>query len=323
MEIRQLEAFNAVVTSGNVTAAGRLLGRSQPVVSRQISDLEAELGFVLFERTRPTITLTAHGADFYQESRGVLVDLQQLEARARDMRSGHVRPLRILVSTDLARGLLPEVLARMNRFGPVFRQRLIVDEVIHETTATEVLESQVDFALVSLPIAGDVLQVHWCGHAPCQLALPVRHPLAAQESIKLEDVRDTDVITLLGRYRMRYHLTHSLARATAGQTRRHIEVGSQRTALSMVRAGLGVALMDPFSICGVSLDGVVLRPVVADIPYRIGVVSQASRELTEDAQRLILGVHRHVVDMIPGYVDTDSNGMPIGEMRRSVASRAV
>ena len=42
MEIRQLEAFNAVVTSGNVTAAGRMLGRSQPVVSRQISDLEAD-----------------------------------------------------------------------------------------------------------------------------------------------------------------------------------------------------------------------------------------------------------------------------------------
>lgn len=323
MEIRQLEAFNAVVTSGNVTAAGRMLGRSQPVVSRQISDLEAELGFVLFERTRPTITLTAHGAEFYQEARSVLVDLQQLEVRARDMRSGHVRPLQILASTDLARGLLPEALARMNRFGPVFRQRLIVDEVVHETTAAEVLESRADFAFVSLPIAGDALHVHWCGQAPCQLALPNFHPLAAQEVIKLDDVRDTDVITLLGRYRMRYHLTHSLARATAGQTRRHIEVGSQRSAFAMVRAGLGVALMDPFSMRGVPLDGVVLRPVVANIPYRIGVVSQTSRELTEDAHRLILGVHRHVLDTIPGYVDTDFNGLPLGEIRRPATVRVV
>lgn len=323
MEIRQLEAFNAVVTSGNVTSAGRMLGRSQPVVSRQISDLEAELGFVLFERTRPSITLTAHGAEFYQESRGILVDLQQLEAHARDMRSGQVRPLRILVSTDLACGLLPEALARMNRFGPVFRQRLIVDEIVHETTATEVLESQVDFAFVSLPIAGDVLQVHWCGQAPCQIALPSFHPLAAQEIIKLEDVRDTDVITLLGRYRMRYHLTHSLAGATADHTRRHVEVGSQRSALSMVRAGLGVALMDPFSVRGVPLEGVVLRRLAADIPYRVGVVSQASRDLAEDARRLLLGVHRHVMDVIPGYVDTDHNGLPISEMRRPTAPRAI
>jgi DNA-binding transcriptional LysR family regulator len=181
----------------------------------------------------------------------------------------------------------------------------------------------VDFAFVSLPIAGDVLQMHWCGQAPCQLALPSFHPLAAQEIIKLEDVRDTDVITLLGRYRMRYHLTHSLARATAGHARRHIEVGSQRSALSMVRAGLGVALMDPFSVRGVPLDGVVLRPLAADIPYRIGVVSQASRELAEDARRLILGVHRHVMDVIPGYVDTDANGLPISEAKHPMAQRAI
>jgi len=87
MEIRQLEALNAVVTSGSVTAAGRLLGRSQPVVSRQISDLEGELGFVLFERTRPTITLTESGAEFHREIRGILTDLQQLESRLPGMRS--------------------------------------------------------------------------------------------------------------------------------------------------------------------------------------------------------------------------------------------
>src|SRR5690606_36997393 len=71
MEIRQLEALNAIVTSGSVTAAGRMLGRSQPVVSRRISDLEAELGFLLFARTRPAITLTEEGAEFHQEVRGI------------------------------------------------------------------------------------------------------------------------------------------------------------------------------------------------------------------------------------------------------------
>jgi DNA-binding transcriptional LysR family regulator len=278
---------------------------------------------VLFERTRPAITLTVQGSEFYQEVRGVLVDLQQLEARARDMRSGHMRPLQILVSTDLAWGLLPEAVARMNRSGPVFHQRLIVEEVVHETTASDILESRADFALVSLPVAGDGLHVHWCGQAPCQLAMPAWHPLAEQPTVSLEDVHNTDVITLLGRYRMRYHLTHSLAQATAGQPRRHIEVGSQRSALAMVRAGLGVALMDPFSLRGTPLDDIVLRTVAVDIPYRIGVVSQVSRELSEDAQSLILGLHRHVTDTIPQYVDTDPNGLPVSDTRRTALLRAV
>ena len=68
MEIRQLEAFAAVLTAGSVTAAGRLLDRSQPVVSRQVQELEQALGFNLFLRTRPQVTLTEKGREFMTRS---------------------------------------------------------------------------------------------------------------------------------------------------------------------------------------------------------------------------------------------------------------
>ncbi|CAM5786204.1 LysR family transcriptional regulator [Castellaniella caeni] len=310
MEIRQLEAFNAVVTTGSVTAAGRLLGRSQPVVSRQISDLEAELGFVLFERTRPAITLTESGGEFYQEVRGVLADLQQLDARVLGMRSGQVRPLRVLATTDLAHGLFPEALAQIDRFNPVFRQKLILEEIIHEATQREIQACRADFALINLPIDTEGLHVHWCGQAPCLLALPAAHPLAGHDALQLEDVRDTDIITLLTRYGMRYYLINSLIQATANGVRRHLEVASQQTALSMVRAGLGVALLDPFSIRGALLDGVVVRPLLSGIQYRIGVVSQQAHALPEGAQRLINGLYGHVRTVVPLFVDTDVNGLP-------------
>ena len=312
MEIRQLEALNAIVSSGSVTAAGRMLGRSQPVVSRQISDLEAELGFTLFARTRPAITLTEQGIEFYQEVRGILADLHQLESRVQGMRSGQIRPLRILASVDLARGLLPESLARMDRFSPVFRQKLSIEEVVHEMPPGALSEGRADFALLNLPVDADGLRVHWCGQAPCMLAMPAAHPLAARDGIILEDIRNTDVITLLNRYRMRYHLTSSLVQATAAESRRHIEVGSQQTALSMVRQGLGVALIDPFSIRGAQLDGIVLRPVQTDISYMIGAVSLATHELPEGAQRLIQGLHLHVQNSIPHYIDTDPSGLRPG-----------
>lgn len=135
MEIRQLEALTAVVASGSVTAAGRLLDRSQPVVSRQISDLEQELGFVLFARTRPTITLTSQGVEFYQEVRSVLADLQQLETRAQDIANGAAHPLRILATSDLLHGVLPHALARVDRFNPVFQRRLVIEEVSHDAVA--------------------------------------------------------------------------------------------------------------------------------------------------------------------------------------------
>ncbi|MDY0309944.1 MAG: LysR family transcriptional regulator [Castellaniella sp.] len=317
MEIRQLEALNAIVTSGSVTAAGRMLGRSQPVVSRQISDLEAELGFMLFARTRPAITLTEQGAEFYRDVRGILADLHQLEARARGMRNGQVRPLRILASADLARSLLPEAVARMDRFSPVFRQKLIIEEVVHEAPTSAIVDSRADFAFINLPIDTEAVRVHWCGHAPCLLALPAAHPLVSRDTVRLGDIHDTDVITLLNRYRMRYHLTSSLVQATAGETRRHIEVGSQQTALSLVRQGLGVALIDPFSIRGVQLDDVVLRPIETVVPYMVGVVSQATHELPDGALRLIQGLHRHVQNSVLHYADTDPSGLHQSMSRQS------
>ncbi|MFT0533694.1 LysR family transcriptional regulator [Castellaniella hirudinis] len=309
MEIRQLEALNAVVTSGSVTAAGRLLGRSQPVVSRQVSDLEAELGFVLFERTRPTITLTEAGVQFYQDVRSILADLHQLQSHVMGMRSGEIRPLRILATSDLAQGLLPVALALVDRFNAVFPQKLILEESVYEVTARGILERRADFALINLPIDIEGLQVHWCGQAPCQLALPAAHPLAGQPIIHLEDIHNTDVITLLGRYRMRFHLINSLVQLTSRDKRRHIEVSSQQTALSMVRAGLGVALIDPFTVPSFAAGDIVVRPIATDIPYRIGVVSPVGHLLTEGASRLIRGLYTHVRSTVPQYLDTDVNGL--------------
>src|SRR5690554_7731289 len=107
MEIRQFEAFAAVHASGSVTAAARLLDRYQPVVSRQLQDLEQELGFTLFTRTRPQVTLTEQGRQFLEEVRNVLTGLQQLEARSREIAEGRAQPLRLASSLSLSAGLMP------------------------------------------------------------------------------------------------------------------------------------------------------------------------------------------------------------------------
>lgn len=317
MEIRQLEALMAVVTSGSVTAAGRLLGRSQPVISRQVSDLEQELGFILFTRTRPTITLTSQGEDFYQEVRSVLADLQQLEARAQKIAAGQTQPLRVLVTSELAHGVLPDILAQIDSLSPVFQQTLVIEEVVHESVGSALIEGRADLGLINLPIDDEQCRIHWCGQAPCLLALPADHPLAEQDMIRLESLGNTDVITLLGRYRMRYHLTNALLRITEGYPRRHIEVSSQLIALSMVRAGLGVALIDPFTAMGARLDRVVLRSIDVQIPYIVGAVSHQNRRLPDEASRLINGVRAFLRQRIPTFLETSTDGLPGGGSARS------
>ncbi|HWL28837.1 MAG TPA: LysR family transcriptional regulator, partial [Burkholderiaceae bacterium] len=152
MEIRQLEAFAAVYSAGSVTAAGRLLDRSQPMVSRQIQDLEQELGFVLFARTRPMVTLTEQGRQFYDEVRNVLAGLQQLDARSREISRGQSRPLRIAATPSLGASLLPAVIGRLEDREPVFEQQMHIDTMQPDQVVQVITEGKADIGLITLPM---------------------------------------------------------------------------------------------------------------------------------------------------------------------------
>src|SRR5579862_5031537 len=117
MELRQLEAFAAVITTGSVTAAGRLLGRSQPAITRLIQELEAEVGYPLFTRNGPRVTPTEQGILLYEEVEHVLAGLHQIEKRADEIARGESRPLRIAATSALAAGLVPVALARPDVVG--------------------------------------------------------------------------------------------------------------------------------------------------------------------------------------------------------------
>ncbi len=77
MDLRQLEAFAAVMSAGSVTAAGKMLGRSQPSVTRVIQELEQELGFALFERSGPKVTPTHKAFMMYGEVESALLGIRK------------------------------------------------------------------------------------------------------------------------------------------------------------------------------------------------------------------------------------------------------
>lgn len=101
MELRQLEAFAAVMSTGSVTAAGKLLGRSQPAISRLIQDLEAEIGYALFTRSGPRVSPTEQGFLLYEDVEHTLISLRQIRTRAEEIARGEARPLRLAATLSL------------------------------------------------------------------------------------------------------------------------------------------------------------------------------------------------------------------------------
>lgn len=88
MELRHLRYFVAVAEEENVTRAAARLHISQPPLSRQIRDLEAELGIALFEHSAKAVRLTEAGQVFLNEARAVLQRVNEAVQTAKAIATG-------------------------------------------------------------------------------------------------------------------------------------------------------------------------------------------------------------------------------------------
>src|SRR5690554_4894312 len=311
MEIRQLEAFSAVHAAGSVTAAARMLDRSQPVVSRQIQDLEHELGFTLFTRTRPQVTLTEQGRQFLDEVRAILAGLQQLEMRSREIAGGVARPLRIAASFSLGCSLLPAALADMGDRAAIFERKLNLTVMPSGTIVQALIDGHVDAAFTSLPLELGRCRLHWSAQAGCQVALPETHPLAGAAVISPMQLASDMVITPSNASRMRHRLATALLHPSRAQGERQIVTSSTMSAIMMVRAGLGVALVDPCLAEHVRPEGVVYKPLDSYVPYLFGAITHQDRPPSAEALRLIEAVQQYAFRHIPQLTEGDESGVPL------------
>ncbi len=133
MELRHLRYFVAVAEEENVTRAAERLHVSQPPLSRQIRDLEDELGVTLFERGAKSLRLTEAGRAFLGEARAVLDRVEQATNVVRAIGSGSTGELQVGFAPSLAVDILPRALRQFQIEAPAIRVRL------HDLSTEEML----------------------------------------------------------------------------------------------------------------------------------------------------------------------------------------
>ncbi|AOI84793.1 LysR family transcriptional regulator [Burkholderia cepacia] len=289
MELHQLEAFSAVMSTGSVTGAGELLGRSQPAVTRQIQELEADLGYALFDRHGPRVTPTRRAFLLYEEVERSLVGLRAIEARARALGDETAEPVRIAATPSLAATLVPAALAALpdDAQAPHYQLRSeSAEHVVHE-----VLAGTADIGVVTLPMAHAGLDVHWIAQTPCVAVLPAGDPLAAQPRIALRDLARRRIVTVANRHRLRQRIDAAFAAARV-DARVFIETNASLNAVMAARAGIGIGIVDPATGVALPVDGVVARPLDVDIPFAFGVATPAGKARTAAVDALLDALHR-------------------------------
>lgn len=301
MEIRQLEAFAAVMSTGSVTAAGRLLGRSQPAITRSIQELESELGFALFARSGPRVSPTERGFLLYEEVEPVLLGMQQIRASAAVIGREGSRSLNVVATPALAAGLVPAALAA----DPALPAQIHLHSASPEKVVHAVLTGAAEVGVTSLPLEHRGVAVHWIGEVQCVAALAADDPLAAADTVPLAACAERALVTMQNPYRLRQLVDRALQDAGIAVPRR-IDTNTSLNALALVRAGLGLAVLEPVTAYGMPVDGVAVRPIDVPIPFHFCVITPQGRPPTPAVQSLTEQLALAAARLLPGFVRRDA-----------------
>ncbi|WP_437318945.1 LysR substrate-binding domain-containing protein [Sorangium sp. So ce385] len=259
MDLRHLRYFTAVAEERHFGRAAQRLGIAQPPLSRQIQDLESELGFSLFDRSRRRVELTPAGAVFLAHVRRVFDALDLAVHEARRASVGETGRLVVGYLSSLAYSGITELVRAFRTDFPSVE--LALREMPPQEQIEALKDGRIDVGFVRAPLNDPRLASECVRREPLLVALPADHPLAGRRRIALELLsREPFVVFPRQRGSAFFDLVVGLCRE-AGFTPRIVQEALHLDILSLVAAGFGVSIL-PESIKNIRRGGLALRPIV-------------------------------------------------------------
>ena len=243
MELRHLRYFLVVGETLSFTKAASQLRVAQPALSRQVQDLEDEIGVDLLKRSSRGVTLTAEGRLFLEEVRDILKHTDESVEKVRALRRGQYGELHVAYSPAPTVELLPPALAAFQKAFPR------VSVVLHDLSRREVIEGLLSGTLqlaVTPRAAGsqpegiefEVLRTY-----PFCVALPATHRLARLKSVPLAKVAAEPLVALRRKDNPNYHhVLDGLFGPLGVKPRIVAECDTFSSLITAIESGRGIAL---------------------------------------------------------------------------------
>lgn len=261
MELRHLRYFVSVAEELHVSRAAARLHIAQPALSRQIRQLEDELGAELFRREKRRLTLSPTGAAFLPEARRTLASAEHAVAVTQASERGELGDLSIGFVESAAFGILPSLVKKFRQQCPAVRLQLW--ELVSNEQLRSLQESRLDVGFLRIPIDGCSICTRTVVREPLMAALPLSHPLAKKISIRLSQLAGESFI--LFPRALGPHFFDQIVGACqrAGFVPKIAQEAIQMgTIVSLVAIGLGVALV-PASLGNLRRSGVVYKQLAS------------------------------------------------------------
>jgi DNA-binding transcriptional LysR family regulator len=263
MELRHLRYFVAVGEEQHFGRAAARLHIAQPALSRQIQDLEREIGFPLFDRLPRGVRLSAAGTLFLNDARRVLQDVEGARRRAERVALGKAGTLRIGIATAVSwHGMVADTFRQFRRHQPDVELEVHHLLSVHQIDAVLSGRLDIGFAASMTPWHKDL------AHSPIaedrmMLAVPKGHALARRGRIRLRDLEDMPFIWFQRWVNPAFYdqMMQACARGGLKAPRIVQEAPDRDTQLGLVQCRIGIAWLNE-STRWHCPRGVTLLPVV-------------------------------------------------------------
>lgn len=261
---RQIEIFRAVMRTGGASAAARLLGLSQPMVSQQLGSLETSIGVPLFERTRGRLVPTREGVAFHMEVERHYLSMEQLARKAQSLRAGNEGKLIVGCMPGLGFTVMPHAVKLFRDAYPkvVVSLQTVSSGTIKDRVASG--EWDIGFAASEVDTAGVVHSVF--SSSAAAVLIPAGHALArGQGPLPLAELAPHPLVVLNPEDVTRQQLQREMA-AQSVTLNIAAETPYAAGVWALVQAGVGLGITNPLSTPATG-GPIVMRPLQAEIEF--------------------------------------------------------
>lgn len=295
--LRQVEVIRAVMLRGTISGAAELLGVSAPGISRLVRHTEESLGIRLFERRAGLFIPAVEAGPVFDQVREVYRGVENLQIALDSLGKGEDVRLAFASAPSVAQFIAARAIRTIRaRYPDLFIDLNILK--IEETTDYLLLERG-EFVIMSSPVRNPGAESEPIAEGRVVAILPEGHRLAARAVVSVHELASEPLIGVDPADPYGEIIARPFREA--GIELRHSARGRfAQTVVSLVRHGLGVALIDEFSVAEVYMPGLVRRPLSEDVKVTIYAVTKKGRTLSTFAEfavrqfrRELAEAHRH------------------------------
>ena len=285
---RQIDAFRAVMLAGTAVGAAKMLGVSQPAISRLISDLELDIGYELFERDGRRISPTPEAQLLMEEVRRALIGLDQIRGAALEIGKSRFARLRLVSIPSVASTIAVDLI---DLFAKQHPETAVSLEVQSSDSALEwVISQQCDLGIASVNLESPAIAARSIEVGASVCILPKGHRLAEAKQISPEMLEDESFISF--RPDSIYRREIDAIFQEAGVTRRlTYEARTTDAVCGLVAGGLGLAIVGPLAIAGPAQAeagrNLIVRPFAPAPSVELSVMWSTHRSLSAPAKAFL------------------------------------